>query len=193
MFKECSWPVKSITVPWSVEVVELNRWWKINLDITVKADSQTCLATPSGWGCFCVYVRGSERKCTRVGMLWNWWIFMLSVPVEWSPPVTNVDRQLSILSACLPAGQIRLITSNKDNGKYDCALPRRHSPAPGPFARLGGKKIHLWNKPWVILMQGKGQCHHQVIFWLRCYSRFKNYRCPVSLCLHCPLVAVCPF
>lgn len=59
-----------------------------------------------GLGCFSAFefARESERLL-GAGMLWNWWIFMLNVPVERSSPVTNVDRQLSDLSACSPAGQ----------------------------------------------------------------------------------------
>ena len=47
---------------------------------------------------------------------------MLSVPVEWSTPVTNVDRQLSDLNARSPAGQIRLNTANKDEDECDALL-----------------------------------------------------------------------
>lgn len=57
---------------------------------------------------------------------------MLSVPVEWSTPVTNVDRQLSDWNACSPAGQIRLITANKDEEERGALLSVVTFPAPGP-------------------------------------------------------------
>lgn len=46
---------------------------------------------------------------------------------------TNVDRQLSDLNACSPAGQIRLITANKDKEEYGALLSDVTFPASGPF------------------------------------------------------------
>lgn len=130
-----------------------------------------------------------------VGMLWNWWIFMLSVPVEWSTPVTNVDRQLSDLSACSPAGQIRLITTNKD--KEECSLPSlclllalsrslhyvKKKPPNVTDGLLGGsKKGQLLLKELSEVMR---------LFTALCSQPLW---CPVSLpsagCLHHPLVVV---
>lgn len=69
-------------------------------------------------------LRASKRCRGGTGVLRNWWIFMLSVPVEWSAPVTNVDRQPSDLNACSPAGQIRLITANEEEEEHGASLRR---------------------------------------------------------------------
>lgn len=79
---------------------------------------------------------------------------MLSVPVDWSSPVTNVDRQLSDLNACSPAGQIRPITANKEEEEYGALLPVVTFPASGPFCSTTqlGKKIPK-NNWWLIWKQ----------------------------------------
>lgn len=64
---------------------------------------------------FCLHARGGMMG---VGVRWSWWIFMPTVPVDWSTPVTNFDRQLSDLNTRSPAGQIRLITANKEQDEW---------------------------------------------------------------------------
>lgn len=119
---------------------------KINSALAARCESQTWLASPPGWGCFCVFMFTCARE--RDGMLWNWWIFMLSVPVEWSTPVTNGDRQLSDLDARSPAGQIRLNTASKDEDGCDALLSVVAFPASGAFCSTWKRSPK--NNRWVI-------------------------------------------